>query len=326
MADSADTPIKSDDAGAGRGRRADSPVEIPVRGWWDILKRVKDEITSDSVGLIAAGVAFYGLLAIFPAIAVIMAIAGLLAEPATVTAQLSEVSRLLPTEAAEIILEQAKSVTSSEDAGLSLAAVIGFFLALYSSSKGMDSLITGINIAYEEKETRGFIKRKMLVLGLTLFGIALAIVAFALMVIVPAILAIFNFGEIGETIAQWIRWPILFALAVTGIAVLYRWAPDRADAKWRWITPGATAACILWIIGTAAFAIYVRNFSSYNETFGTLGGVVILLMWLWLTAFIVLLGAEFDAEMEAQTRKDSTTGPSEPMGQRGAVKADSLGH
>lgn len=308
-----------------RGRAADSPPEIPIKGWKDIALRVKGELAADHVGLIAAGVAFYGLLAIFPGIAAIMAIAGLVTEPGVIVAQLESIAAMLPQEAAAIIIDQAKSVTGSEEGGLGLAAFIGVALAIWSASKGVASLMEGVNVAYDEDETRGFFRLTFVKLALTLglmFGFLLVVL---IMVALPALLALFQFGAFAETAAMVIRWPVLLFVAVVGLSILYRFAPSRDDAKWRWITPGAGVATLAWVLGSAAFAVYVRNFGSYNETFGTLGGVVILLMWLWLSAYIVLLGAELDAEMEAQTRKDTTIGDREPMGQRDAVKADELG-
>ena len=307
-----------------RGRHAESPTEIPAKGWKDILLRVKDEIGTDQVGLVAAGIAFYGLLAIFPGIAAAMAVAGLFYEPQMVTQQLDALSAILPAEATDIILGQAQEVAGSREGGLTLAAIGGVLIALWSASKGVDSLVGGMNIAYDETEKRGFIKRKAVVLVLTLGMVVGLMLVVGLLVAVPAVLAFMQLGAT-ETWAMVLRWPLVLLVAWAGISILYRYGPSRANAEWRWITPGAGVACLLWLLGTAAFALYVRSFASYNETFGTLGGVVVLLMWLWLTAYVILLGAELDSEMEAQTRVDTTTGPNQPMGSRGAVKADNLG-
>lgn len=308
--------------GDDRGRDATSPTGIPAKGWLDILKRTKDEIGTDNVGLVAAGIAFYGLLALFPGIGAVVAIATLFVDPSTITAQMGTVTALLPGDAASIVTGQVQEMTATESTGLGIAALIGIVLAISSASKGISNLMTGVNIAYDEEETRGFFHRYAVVLGLTLLTAILFVVALGLMVALPVVLSVLPGDGVGETIATVLRWPALLLIAIAGLAVVYRYGPDRADAKWRWISPGAILACILWLVGTALFAVYVRTFGSYNETFGTLAGVIVLLMWLWLSSYIVLLGAEFDAEMEAQTRRDTTTGTPEPMGERGAEKAD----
>ncbi|MEP3685803.1 MAG: YihY/virulence factor BrkB family protein [Sulfitobacter dubius] len=308
-----------------RGRGAETPMEIPAPGWKDILLRVKDEIATDHVSLVAAGVAFYALLAIFPAVTALMALAGLVMEPAEVTAQLESLINLIPEEAANIILDQAVAVTGSEETGLGWAFLIGLGLALYSASKGVGSLMEGLNVAYDENETRGFVAKLIWTLGLTLMLIGVLLLGLGATLAVPAIVAFLALPGWFETLLTYGSWVLLAALTTLALAVLYRYGPARDNAEWKWLTPGSVIACILWIVASVGFSIYVSNFGSYNESFGSMAGAIILLMWLWISAFIVLLGAEFNSEMEAQTRKDSTTGPDEPMGQRDAVKADRLG-
>ncbi|MFG6518307.1 YihY/virulence factor BrkB family protein [Sulfitobacter sp. 1A13496] len=308
-----------------RGRKAETPMEIPAPGWKDILLRVKDEIAADHVSLVAAGVAFYALLAIFPAVTALMALAGLVMEPAQVTAKLESLTNLIPEEAANIILGQAVAVTGSEETGLGWAFLIGLALALYSASKGVGSLMEGLNVAYDEDETRGFVSKLIWTLGLTLMLIGVLLLGLAATLAVPAVVAFLALPDWVETLLTYGSWVLLAALTALALAVLYRYGPARDDAEWKWLTPGSIIACILWIVASIGFSIYVSNFGSYNESFGSMAGAIILLMWLWISAFIVLLGAEFNSEMEAQTRKDSTTGPDEPMGQRDAVKADKLG-
>ncbi|SFG23948.1 YihY/virulence factor BrkB family protein [Sulfitobacter dubius] len=308
-----------------RGRGAETPMEIPAPGWKDILLRVKDEIATDHVSLVAAGVAFYALLAIFPAVTALMALAGLVMEPAEVTAQLEALINLIPEEAANIILDQAVAVTGSEETGLGWAFLIGLGLALYSASKGVGSLMEGLNVAYDENETRGFVAKLIWTLGLTLMLIGVLLLGLGATLAVPAIVAFLALPDWFETLLTYGSWVLLAALTTLALAVLYRYGPARDNAEWKWLTPGSVIACILWIVASVGFSIYVSNFGSYNESFGSMAGAIILLMWLWISAFIVLLGAEFNSEMEAQTRKDSTTGPDEPMGQRDAVKADRLG-
>ncbi len=308
-----------------RGRFAQAPHQIPKAGWKDILFRVKDELAEDHVGLIAAGVAFYALLALFPAIAAAVALTGMFTEPGWIVEQIEAMSGLLPQQATEIIIAQATEVAGSEEGGLGLAALIGLGLAIYSASKGMASLIEGLNVAYDETEKRGFIRLTLTKLALTVFLILGVIIAAAVSVAIPVAMQFIGLPESTEILIQAVSWLVLVVLASAGLAVIYRKGPSRDDAKWRWVTPGAFVAILLWGAGSFAFGWYVSNFGSYNETFGTLAGAIVLLMWLWLSAYIILLGAELDSEMEAQTRADTTTGTSMPMGERGAVKADTLG-
>ena len=308
-----------------RGRNAETPTDIPALGWKDIAFRVKDEIAADRVGLIAAGVAFYGLLALFPAITALIAISGLLVEPSQIVDQLESLSGLMPEEVITIVTKQATAVAGSREGGLGLAALFGVLVALYSASKGMASLIEGINVAYDEEEKRGFIRLKLVTFALTLFLMIGLLIALMATLGLPAVLAVLELGAVFEFLMTAGLWIGLFCLTVFGLSVLYRYAPSRDEPEWKWASPGAVISCLIWVVASAGFAFYVGNFGSYNESFGTLAGVIVLLMWFWISAFIILLGAELNAEMEAQTRADTTKGPDAPMGSRDAVKADTLG-
>ncbi len=308
-----------------RGRFAKSPTEIPARGWKDIALRVKDEVAEDHVALIAAGVAFYALLGLFPAIAAVIAIAGLAFEPERIVAQMEALSGFAPAPVAEIVIGQAREVADGRNGGLGVMAAAGVLLAIYSASKGVGSLIEGLNVAYDEEETRGFLRLKAVTLALT----ALLVLGFAVgigaSIVLPAALRILAPGFLLGTLAAVGGLLAMLATALLGLSVLYRFGPCRSRAEWRWATPGAALACVLWLAASTGFAIYAANFGSYNESFGALGGVVVLLLWLWISAMAALLGGEVNAEMEAQTRHDTTVGPDAPMGDRGAVKADTLG-
>jgi membrane protein len=308
-----------------RGRTAETPTDIPATGWKDVAFRLKDEIAADRVGLIAAGVAFYGLLALFPAITALIALSGLLVEPAQIVEQLAALEGLMPEEVIAIVTQQATEVAGSREGGLGLAAVLGVLVAFYSASKGMASLIQGINVAYDEDEERGFVRLKLVTLALTLFLMLGLLIALMATLGLPAVLAFLELGPVVEALMTLGLWVALFCLTVFGLSVLYRYAPSRDAPEWKWASPGALIACVVWLVASAGFAFYVGNFGSYNESFGTLAGVIVLLMWFWISAFIILLGAELNAELEAQTRKDTTKGPDEPMGSRDAVKADTLG-
>lgn len=318
----APSPARHDDT---RGRQADSPGEIGALGWKDIAWRVKDEIADDHVATFAAGVAFFGLLALFPAIGAVIALAALALDPLLIKAQLGGLLSALPAEAAGILQSQLTEVAASAGGGMTLAALFGLAVSLYSASKGMKVLIEGMNLAYDEDEERGFIRLNLMAIGMTLGAIVGIVAALAAMVAVPAILATVGLSGVGTALLQYGRWVVLAVLALLGLAALYRYGPSRDKPKWRWVSPGSLLATVLWIAGSALFSIYASNFGSYNETYGTLGGVIVLLTWLWLSAFIVLLGAEVNSEIEHQTKRDTTEGPEKPLGQRGAVMADSVG-
>jgi membrane protein len=319
------TPSEIASTEPGRGRDATAPTRIPRDGWLDIAMRVKDEISKDHVGLVAAGVAFYGLLAVFPAITALISITGLLYAPEELVAALEGVTAVVPEDVAMILLEQARNVAGAQGGGLTLGLILGLGLALWSASAGVGSLIEGVNLAYDETETRGFVKLKLLTLGLTvamIVGIALA-AGFA--IVVPIALSFVAFAPAMELLVQVLAYVPLALIVTGGLAVLYRYAPDRDAATWRWLTPGTVLAAVVWLLASVAFTFYVGNFASYNETFGSIAGVVVLLMWMWISAYVILMGAELNSEIEAQTARDTTTGHREPIGHRGAVKADTVG-
>ena len=308
-----------------RGRDAYAPNEIPAKGWLDIVWRVKDKIAEDRIGLIAAGMAFYGLLALFPTLSAIVAIAALFAEPQALTAQINALAGVVPREVTEIIAGQIEELTGSRSSGLGFAAILALLIAVFSASKGTFSLMQGINAAYNETEKRGTVKLFAMRIALTAFLIFGVCAGFAITLLVPAATALFDGNPFVEGLIAALAYLVVFILTICGLAVLYRYAPSRRHARMRWISPGALVACVIWIVASAGFAFYVGSFATYNETFGTLAGVVVLLMWFWISAYIILLGAELNAEMEAQTARDSTVGRDRPRGERGAVKADTLG-
>lgn len=254
-------------------------------------KRVWNEMGQTKLTLIAAGVAFYGLLGLFPGIGALMAIAGLVADPAQVASTLDSLGSVMPEAAEEIIVGQARDVASGPPGGLGLVAIVGLLLTIYSASKGMQALMDGLNLVNNREDDRSFVKTTVVKLGLT-FGLLVGVLlCVAVAVVVPALLAFIPLARDTEILVTVARWPVLLGIAGAGIALTYRIGPSGEHTPWRWIVPGAALACILWLVGTAAFAVYVRMFGSYQETFGALGGVVILLMWLWVSATVVLLGA-----------------------------------
>jgi membrane protein len=278
------------------------------------------EVKADQVPLLAAGVAFYTLLALFPAIIAGVSIYGLVADPETVRSQLDRLTQMLSPETAKIVGDQIKQVTSGAGGALGLATVIGILTALWSASSGMKALITGVNLAYDETESRKFLKLRGLALVLTLGAMVLLALALVLIVVFPAV------ADSWPTVLRWtagiLRFVLLAALLVVGLAVLYRYAPDRDQPKWTWVSWGSGIATLLWVLASIGFSIYANSFGNYNKTYGALAGVIILMFWLFLTAFVVLVGAELNTEMELQTAKDTTAGPEQPMGEREAHAAD----
>ncbi|NAZ35426.1 YihY/virulence factor BrkB family protein [Rubellimicrobium sp. CFH 75288] len=275
------------------------------RGWWSLAVNVYKEMTEDRISLLAAGVAFYGLAAIFPTVLLTMAIAGLFVDPATVQAQFQNLAEVLPDEAAVIITDQAVEVAGGTETGLGLAAILGLLIALYSASRGVASLMEGLNVAYEVRETRGLVRYYATLFALTLGVILGFLLIVAVLAVLPVVIAALPLGPFGDAALRFLRWPLVLVILALGLAVLYRYGPDRGDVPWHWISPGAVVACILWLIGTWLFSLYVANFTDYNASFGALGGVIILLTWLWLSAYIVLMGAELNDEIARQDVEES---------------------
>jgi membrane protein len=311
--------------GHARGREARAPKEIPARGWKDILWRVKDQIKQDRLSIIAAGVAFYGLLAVFPGLIALVAIYGLAFDPAQVEQQAAAIGKLLPPQAADILLGQLHDLTTTSSTALGFGAIAGIVLALWSASAGMRTLMEALNVAYDEEESRGFVGYYGTALLLTLGAVLGLIVAIALVVALPVALQFFGLGEALKWLVAIAVWPVLLVAMLVGLAIVYRFGPSRAKPRWRWVSWGAVAATLLWIVGSVLFSVYVTQFGSYNETYGSVGAIVILLMWFLLSSYAVLIGAELNAEMERQTRQDTTAGREKPMGGRGAYAADTVG-
>jgi membrane protein len=310
---------------ASRGRSATTPSEIPASGWRDILMRVKAEIGSDHVSLVAAGLALYALLAVFPGLAASIAIYGIFTSPGEVIEQMQTFSAILPPGTWELFSEQLHTIASQATGTLTFAAIIGFLVALWGARAGMASLMIATNIAYAEAEKRGFVKQTLTSVVFTLAAILGFLLVLALGVVVPLALEALGTSRWVQLLVGGLRWVVLWAIAVLGLAVLYRYAPSRKAARWRWVTSGSAIAATLWLLLSAGFAFYVGTFASYGKTYGALGGVIALLMWFYLSSFAIVIGAEINAEMERQTRRDTTEGPEKPMGQRGAFAADTLG-
>jgi membrane protein len=306
------------------GVRAEKPTEIPARGWVQILKRAWAENKADNMPIIGAGVAFFGFLAVFPALIATISLYGLVASPEEVTQQIESLSDQLPQSAQELLRDQLTSITENSGGALTVSLVISILAALWSASGGTGNLITAVNIAYDEVETRGFVKRKALALGLTLGAIVFVLITFALVAVVPVVLDTLPLGIVGTILAQVVRWVLLLGVIAGSLAVLYRVAPDRDAPKMKWVSLGSVVVTVIWAVVSLLFSLYVDNFGSYDKTYGAIAGVIVLMLWLYLTCYLVLLGAEINSETEHQTAHDTTEGTPEPMGRRDATMADEL--
>ena len=303
------------------GAEAERPQDIPRRGWVQILKRSWAQTTEDQIPLIGAGVAFFGFLALFPSLIALVLAYGLFADPSTIATQIDSLGTALPAEVKDLIITQLTE-QSQRSGALSFGVIISLLLALWSASGGVANLVLAINTAYDETDDRPIVKKRLLALALTFGAIIFMIVLVTLIAVLPIVFSIFDGGPL-RWLVQVVRWVLIAVLIMVGLAVLYRVAPDRDAPKLRWASPGAIVATLLWLIVSLGFSLYVTLFASYAKTYGALAGIVVLLMWLWLTSYAVLFGAEINAEAEQQTIKDSTVGPAKPLGQRGAVAADS---
>jgi membrane protein len=320
MATSAGQQVRDQPPGAEAG----NPAQIPPKGWWQVVRRAMKESTADNVPMLAGGVAFFAFLAIFPAIIACITLYGLVADPETVATQVRDLAAILPQQAQPIVADQLQSVSSSSTGALGFGLVVSLLAALWAASSGTGNLIKAVNLAYDEDESRGFLKVRGLALVLTLGAIVFLLLTLALVAVVPVALNALSLGPAGIVITQIVRWVLLVAVIVVALAVVYRLAPDRDAPRFAWVSTGSFAAALLWIVGSILFSLYVNNFGSYNKTYGTIAGVVILMLWLYLTSYIVLLGAEINAESERQTRHDTTTGEAAPIGERGAAAADEV--
>ncbi len=310
---------------SGRGRQSSGPSEIPAPGWRDILLRTKQQIARDHVALVAAGLAFYTLLSIFPAIAAIVSVYGLVADSSEVQAHFLAVASLVPEQARALLADQMTRVAGGNTGTLSLAVLVSLVLALWGASRGTQAFMMAMNVAYNEREKRGIVKQNLIAIALTICLLLFSTVALVATVFVPAMVASLGIEGPRGWLLTLLRWPLLAFCFMVALAVLYRLAPSRNDAKWRWVTPGSVIAVVLWLIASIAFSFYIGNFTNYNQTYGSLGAVIGVLMWFWVSAFVVILGAEVNAEIERQTRCDSTQGDPKPLGERGAYVADTVG-
>ncbi|XIA67111.1 YihY/virulence factor BrkB family protein [Bradyrhizobium sp. TZ2] len=310
---------------AGRGRRAMSPWQIPWRGWKDILIRTYQQFGEDRLLAVAAGVVFYGLLALFPAITALVSSYALFTKASTINEHISMLTGVLPEDAVGIVREQVDRVLAKGDVRLGLAFLVSFVLAVWSANGGMKAIIDALNVVYEEDEKRGFFKLNAVSLAFTFGGLVAVLLAIGSVVALPIVLSTIGLGSITDALFRIGRWPLLVMTMLVGLALLYRFGPSRRAARWRWLSVGGVFATLTWLAGSALLSFYLSNYANYDATYGSLGAAIGLMMWMWMSTIVVLLGAELNSEIEHQTAADSTVGGDKPLGRRGAKMADTIG-
>lgn len=279
------------------------PHRVSKPGLKQMLLHAKNGISKHHLSIVAAGVAFYAMLGIFPGLAAAISIYGLVADPEDIQEQFAAMEGVMPEEANELLLGQMSQI-AEERAAAGFGAIVGILFALWAGSRGTKAAMEGLNITYEETENRGMIKLSLVGLALTLALLLLGLLAIAAIVVIPPLIAALPLPAMGETALSLARWPLLFLIGMFGVTLLYRYGPSRQQPGWKWLTWGSGIAVILWLIVSGLFSLYVSNFADYNETYGSIGAIIVLLMWLYLSAFVILLGAELDAAMEKQTEEE----------------------
>lgn len=304
------------------GRHATQPIDIPWRGWQQVLGRTYREMVSDRVSLVAAGCAFYATLALFPAITMLISIYGLVFDPTTVEPQLQVIQELLPPAAFTLIADRVHALVSQEKVTLGFSVFVSTMIALWSSSTGTKSMLSALNMAYEEPERRSFLRFQALGLSMTLCGILGVIAALVILLFLPMAIEFVGLDVYAKALLRVASFGLLIVFVMMSLSLLYYFGPSRQSARWRWITPGSSIATILWLTASTLFSLYVGHIASYDTSYGPIGAVIGVMMWFWVSAYAVLLGAELNAELELQTNEDTTTGPPKAPGQRGAYVAD----
>ena len=305
------------------GRDADSPFKVPAKGWKEVLLRTWRESSKDNVSVVAAGVAFYGFLALVPLLGAIVLTYGLVADPQTVVRHASELTAVLPAQVAQLVGEQLLNVAQTSGGKKGVGLLLALALALWGARNAATSIITALNITYEEEEKRGFLKVTALALAMTVGAVVLALLAGAAIALLAALQHIMpRLGSVGVVLGKVLTYVLLGAVAAGAAATMFRYAPSRDKARWSWLTPGSLFFAIIWIVLTLAFGFYVSQFGNYGATYGSLSAVVVLLTWLYLSSYVLLFGAELNSELEHQTAKDTTAGTEQALGRRGAWSAD----
>jgi membrane protein len=308
-----------------KGHNAASPAEMPPPAWKDIVARTYKRIWDDNVGLVAAGVAFYGFFALLSLLALIVLVYGFFADPMTAIEHIRTLTAVLPTDVAFIIGDQLMTAVKASQGTKGIGILIAFLVATYGGTNGAAAIITALNIAYEEKEKRSLLRFYLLAVSMTFGALVIALAAIAATAALAYLQHLLPEAPAAVVITgKLIGYVVLLLVAAVIASTLYRFGPSREDARWKWITPGSAFAAVTWLLLTWGFGFYVANFTHYSSSYGSLGAVVALLGWLYLSAYSFIVGAELNSEIEHQTAKDSTTGSPEPIGKRGAWAADNV--
>ncbi len=309
----------------GRGRDADTPEQISAVGWQDILWRVLWSISEDRILSTSGGVAFFALLALLPGITAIVSLYGLVADASTIGNHLTILAGILPGGVLSVISDQIILLARQPDETLGAAFAVALLVALVSANSGVAALFDALNVVYGEKEKRSLVRFYATTFLFTLAGMAFIIMAISAVVVLPLVLKFVGSATTSEGVLSLQRWPVLLVALTVSLAFIYRYGPSRRDARWRWVTWGSIIAAVLWIAASMLFSWYVATFDSYNKLYGSLGAGIGFMIWLWISAVVVLLGGELNAEMEHQTARDTTQGAQRSLGSRGAMMADHVG-
>ena len=308
-----------------RGREAVTPSAIPAKGLKDVTWRVWKSLTQDHVMLISGGVTFYLLLALFPALVAFMSIYGIFLDPATAVVHAQSLRGLFPPTAVDMIAEQLTRLTLKQSDTLTLGLIVSLVIAFWSANGGVKAMIEGLNFAYGEREKRSFLRLNIVAFAFTLGAMALMLILFLALAVMPAMLAMFSLGQVADVAIRLLRWPLLMVVIGLALTVLYRHGPSRRSPRWRWVTWGSAFATVSWLIMSIVFSTYVERIANFNATYGALAAPIGFLFWVWLSIIVIILGGEINGELEHQTAMDTTIGPDRPMGKRGAVMADTVG-
>lgn len=323
MSAAAQTPVQpAGDHGGDTRHAAPAPWSMSFAGWKDVIVRTIKETSSDNMGLVAAGVSFYGFLALLPLLGAVVLTYGMLADPQTVLDNMTAMTKVMPHEIAQLVGEQLMYVVQTSGSKKGLGVLIALGLALFSARNGAAAIVTALNIAYEEEEARGFIKTNLLALAITAAAVVLAVLALLAVALMTRVETLLPTSPLMSLALQLLSYLVLVAVAAAAAAALYRFGPSREKAKWTWLSAGSLVFALCWVGLTVGFGSYVANFGNYSATYGSLATVVILLTWLYLSSYLLVFGAELNSELEHQTRRDTTSGPELPLGQRGAWSAD----
>jgi membrane protein len=310
----------------GRGRQATAPVHIPWLGWKDILYRTYLNILENRLLALAACVVFYSLLALFPGLAAGVSSYAMVSDAGTIGKHLSLLVDIVPGSVLDLLSNEITRIAAKSDGRLTFGFVFGLLVALWSANAGMKAIFDALNIIYGEREKRSIVWLNVVSLFFTFCAIAGALVAIGAVVVFPLVLAALGWSSFDAPLMiGLLRWPGMFVLVILSLAVLYRYGPSRRLAKWRWTSVGSVFAAVIWLTVSSLFSWYLGNFANYDATYGALGAVIGLMMWMWLSTIVVLVGAQLNSAIEHQTARDTTVGPEKPLGIRGAVMADTVG-